>query len=180
MPDLKIYAVYAVEKNAPKGEEPLEWLLFTDIPVNTFDEAIEKVEWYCFRWRIEVFHKILKSGLNVEKCRLGTADRLARYLTVMSIIAWRIFWITLLGQADPNLPCSVILERQEWKVLYSKFRRTKRYPKTPPTIREVVRWIAQLGGFLARKGDGEPGTITLWRGWKRLCDLSEGWALANA
>ena len=180
MPNLKLNAVYVVEKTAPPGTEALEWMLFTDLPVNSFDEAVEKVQWYCLRWRIEVFHKILKSGLHVEHCRLGTADRLVRYLTIMSIIAWRIFWITLLGRSDPTLPCTTLLEEHEWKVLYSKFRQTKRYPKTPPTIRETVRWIAQLGGFLARKGDGDPGTITLWRGWKRLNDLSEGWSLAHA
>lgn len=180
MLDLKVNAVYAAEKNPPSGVEALEWMLLTDLPVNGFDGAIEKVQWYCLRWRIEVFHKILKSGLHVEQCRLGTADRLVRYLTIMSIIAWRIFWITLLGRTDPALPCTKLLEEHEWKVLYSKFHRTKCFPKIPPTIRETVRWIAQLGGFLARKGDGEPGTITLWRGWKRLCDLSEGWSLAQA
>lgn len=180
LPDIDLNAVYVMERNPPEGEEPLEWMLLTDLPVNTFDEAVEKVRWYCLRWRIEVFHKILKSGLRVEQCRLQTADRLIRYLTVMSIIAWRIYWITLIARTNPELPCTPLLAEDEWKVLYSKIHRTKSYPKTPPRIREVVRWIAMLGGFLARKGDGEPGVITLWRGWKRLFDLSEGWSLALA
>ena len=178
LPDLNLNAVLVTESSPPEGEEALEWMLLTDLPVTTFEEAIEKVRWYCLRWRIEVFHKILKSGLKVEQCRLQTADRLIRYLTVMSIIAWRIYWITLIARTDPNLPCTTLLAEDEWKVLYSKIHKTNSYPKKPPNIRSVVRWISMLGGFLGRKGDGEPGIITLWRGWKRLFDLSEGWALA--
>jgi hypothetical protein len=178
LPDLKLNAIYVIEKCPPLGEEPLSWMLLTNIAVNNFEEAREKIGWYCLRWRIEIFHKILKSGLKVEACRLGTGDRLSRFLTVASVIAWRIFYITLLAREDPNLPCDTLLAEEEWKVLYSKIHRTKDYPTRPPTIREAVRWIAQLGGFLGRKGDGEPGTITLWRGWKRLVDLAEGWNLA--
>jgi hypothetical protein len=96
----------------------------------------------------------------------------------MSVIAWRIFYVRLIAREDPNLPCGCLLAEEEWKVLYTKIHHTKHYPHTRPTIREAVRWIAQLGGFLARKGDREPGPITLWRGWKRLVDLSEGWKLA--
>ena len=181
MPDLQLTAVYAVEPNPPPEEkEPLEWMLLTDLPVVTFDEAVEKIKWYCLRWRIEVFHKILKSGLKVEQCRLQTADRLIRYLTIMSIIAWRIYWINLLARTNPDLPCSTILCEEEWKVLYAKIHGAKKEPPAQaPKIGDVVRWIAMLGGFLARKNDGQPGVITLWRGWKRLFDLTEGWNLAK-
>ena len=177
-PNLKLNLVYVVEQDIPDGAEPLEWLLITDLTINNFEEALEKVKWYCLRWRIEVFHKILKSGLKVEECRLQAADRLIRYLTVMSIIAWRIFFITLIARADPLLPCNRVLKEEEWKILYSKMHGTKDYPIEPPTIKEAVLWIAKLGGFLGRKNDGEPGPITLWRGWKRLFDLVEGWSLA--
>jgi len=180
LPDLNLNAIYVLEKYPPEGEEPLEWMLLTDLPVTTFAEAIEKIQWYCLRWRIEIFHKILKSGLKVEQCRLQTADRLIRYLTVMSIIAWRIYWITIVARTDPDLPCTQFMAEDEWKVLYAKINKTQTLPKKPPLMREAVRWIAMLGGFLARKGDGEPGIITLWRGWKRLCDLTEGWSLALA
>jgi hypothetical protein len=178
LPDLKLNAIYVIEKNAPVGQEPMNWMLLTNLAINNFEEAVEKIGWYCLRWRIEIFHKILKSGLQVEKCRLGTADRLGRFLSLMSVIGWRLFHITLLAREDPEASCDSVLAGEEWKVLYAKIHRTKKYPNRPPTIREVVRWIAKLGGFLARKGDGEPGTITLWRGWKRLNDLIEGWNLA--
>lgn len=145
--DLKLTAIYVTEKSVSPEEEAISWMLLTNININIIEEAIEKVKWYCLRWRIEVFHKILKSGLKVEECRLGTAQRLMRYLTVMSIIAWRIFFITLIARTNPNLPCTDLLGDEEWKVLYTKMNRTKVYPDTPPTIREAVRWIAQLGGF---------------------------------
>ncbi len=177
--NLRLTAIYVTEKNTVIGEDAISWMLITNIDINNFEEAVEKVKWYCLRWRIEIFHKILKSGLKVEECRLGTAKRLIRYLTVMSIIAWRIFFITLIARTDPNLSCTELLAEEEWKVLYTKINRTKIYPNIAPTIREVVRWIAQLGGFLARKNDGEPGPITLWRGWRRLFDLTEGWSLAT-
>jgi len=180
LPDLHLNAVFVIEQHPPKREEALEWMLITNLAVLGFEDAVEKVRWYCLRWRIEVFHKILKSGLKVEQCRLQTGDRLIRYLTLMSIIGWKIYWMTLIGRSNPEWPCTSFLEDQEWKILYAKFNKTKSYPKTPPTVHEAVRWIARLGGFLARKSDGEPGIITLWRGWKRFSELVAGWNLALA
>ena len=95
-------------------------MLLTNLPVASYDEAYEKVMWYCLRWRIEMYFKVLKSGFRVEACRLGHADRLARYLTVMSIAAWRLFMITLIAKTDPATPCSAFLAYHEWKVLFLK------------------------------------------------------------
>lgn len=176
LPDFSIYAVYVVEKNAPEKTAPLEWLLLTNLKISNYEEALEKVKWYCLRWKIEVFHKILKSGLKVEECRLQTGPRLIRYLTVMSIIAWRIFYIALIARERPELPCTILLG-EEWKILYiSKY---KRKPNKVPSIKETVMWIAGLGGHLGRKNDKEPGPIVVWRGWKRLNDLTNGWQLAQ-
>ena len=157
----------------------MEWMLITNQPVTTFEEACERVSWYRLRWRIEMYFKVLKSGFRVEACRLGTADRLIRYLTVMSIVAWRLFMITLIARTNPSLPCSQFLSEQEWTVLAVKSSRPRPPPAAVPTIAEALVWIARLGGYLARKSDGPPGTLTLWRGWKRLTDLTEGWRLAN-
>lgn len=178
LPDLPMHAVYVFEANPPAGAEPVEWMLLTNISVTNFDEAYEKVLWYCLRWRIEMYFKVLKSGFLVEACRLATADRLVKYLTIMSIVAWRLFMITLIARTNPSTPCTELVADYEWKVLFAKVNKGKELPKTTPTIGEVIIWIARLGGFLARKGDGMPGTITLWRGWKRLTDLTDGWNLA--
>lgn len=179
LPDIKMHAVYVLEKDPPSDEDAIEWMLLTNIPVESYEDAYEKVLWYGLRWRIEMFFKVLKSGFNVESCRLGYADRLAKYLTVMSIVAWRIFMVTLISRNDPTTPCSKVLTDQEWKVLFLHTTTKKKIPKKPPTIGDAVIWIAKLGGYLARKSDGAPGTITLWRGWKRLADLSEGLKLAD-
>jgi len=180
-PLTQLYAVYVKEENPPSAiKEPLEWMLLTNIPVLSYSEAIEKMKWYCLRWKIETFHKVLKSGFRVENCRLGTADRLIKYLAVMSIIAWRIFWITLVNRSSPELPCNSVLSKQEWRVLYAKINHTKMPPPEIPRLGTAIRWIAQLGGFLGRKADGDPGVITLWRGWKRLADLADGWSYATA
>jgi len=179
LPDIEMQAVYVLEKNSPDGEEAIEWMLLTNLPVMSYEEACEKVLWYSLRWRIEMYFKVLKSGFRVESCRLGHADRLARYLTVMSIVAWRLFMITLIARTDPATPCSTLLTDQEWKVLFLHANTNKPIPRKPPAIGTVVIWIAKLGGYLARKSDGPPGTISLWRGWKRLVDLSEGLKLAD-
>jgi hypothetical protein len=178
LPDIEMNAIYVLEQNPPDGEEPVEWMLLTNLPVRSFDEAHEKVLWYCLRWRIEMYFKVLKSGFRVEECRLGRAERLAKYLTVMSIVAWRLFMITLIARTDPAAPCSTLLADHEWKVLFLKANKNKPLPRKPPRIGNVVIWVAKLGGYLARRSDGPPGTITLWRGWKRLADLTEGWNLA--
>jgi len=179
LPDLAMSAIYVREKDPPAGEQPLEWMLLANLPIETFAQAYEKVQWYCLRWRIEMYHKVLKSGFHIEHCRLGDAQRLIRYVTVMSIIAWRLFLLTLIARAHPETPCTTLLTDHEWKVLYCKVNRTTVLPPQPPPLHEAIIWIARLGGFLARKHDGQPGTIPLWRGWKRLTDLTQGWRLAT-
>jgi len=152
-------------------------MLLTNIQIRTLEEAIEKVNWYKLRWRIEGFHKVLKSGCRIEDCRLQNAERLIRYITLMCVIAWRLFWLTYMNRQSPNAPCSIVLTEHEWKALYCKIKKTTQPPDEPPKLREAMRWIAQLGGFLARKCDGEPGMVTLWRGWQRLADIAEDWTL---
>lgn len=179
LPDIEMNAIYVLEENPPAGEDAVEWMLLTNLEVSSFEEACEKVRWYSLRWRIEMFFKVLKSGFRVEACRLAHGERLSRYLTVMSIVAWRLFMITLIARTDPEQCCSNLLSEHEWKVLRSKSARKNDLTHQPPTIKQAVAWIAKLGGHLGRKCDGPPGTITLWRGWKRLTDLCEGARLAK-
>ena len=178
LPDIQMYAVHVLEAEPPEGEDPVEWMLLTNRPVTTLSEASERVHWYSLRWRIEMYFKVLKSGFRVEACRLGTADRLVRYLALMSVVAWRIFRVTLIARINPSMPCSAFLSEQEWTVLSIKATKNSTPSTVPPTIADAVEWIARMGGYLARKGDGPPGTLSLWRGWKRLTDLTEGWSLA--
>ncbi len=172
--------VWVREINAPStGETPLEWLLVTNIPVTSFTDAVERVRWYRLRWTIEVFHKVLKSGCRVEDCRLDTAEKLIRYLTLKSVIAWRLFWMVQINRAQPDAVCTVVLTEHEWQALYVAIHRTSALPETVPTVRQVIRWIAQLGGFLGRTRDGEPGVTVMWRGWQRLHDLVTMWVVVH-
>lgn len=172
--NLDIYAIHIFEKRPPKGCAGIEWVLLTNIPILTFADAVEKIKWYCLRWRIEVYFKVIKSGFKVEDCRLEKSERLIRYLAVVSIVAWRVYWLTLVSRTNSNIPASLFLSDFDWKILFAKFNPNKKIPKRPPTMKQITIWIAQLGGFLARKGDGEPGVTHIWRGLKKLANMIEG------
>jgi hypothetical protein len=180
LPSVTLNAIL-VREDHPSADvdEPIEWLLLTNVPVTDFDDAVQVVAWYCCRWQIEVWHKVIKSGCTVEDCRLQTADRLQRFIALMSVIAWRLHWLTYVNRTDPNLPCTAVLTASEWQALYMRIHQTASFPERPPTVRQAVRWIAQLGGFLGRKQDGEPGVTTVWRGWQRLQDTAATWHLVK-
>ena len=99
---VKLWVIEADEENPPKGISALNWKLLTTIPINSFDEAIEKIEWYTKRRGIEIFHKTLKSGCNIEERQLGNADRIESCLAIDMVIAWRIYHLTKLGREVPN------------------------------------------------------------------------------
>jgi hypothetical protein len=165
-------AVLAQETEPPAEVEKLEWLLLTTCSVENVEGALEKVAWYACRWTIEVWHKVLKSGCQIEAKQLETREGLERCLSLYSVIAWRILYSSLLARSVPNAPCTVLLEREEWEALYCVTHKTPTPPTQPPTLEEAILWIGQLGGFLARKGDGKPGVTVLWRGFQRLADLT--------
>ena len=180
LPAITLNAISVREEDPPaEVEEPIEWLLLTNTGVASFAEAQQVIGWYCCRWQIEVFHKVLKSGCRVEDCRLQTADRLHSFVALMSVIAWRLHWMTYINRCQPDLPCTAVLTDVEWEALYMRIHKSKRLPDEVPTVHQAVRWIAQLGGFLGRKSDGEPGVTAIWRGWKRLQDLAATWEIVK-
>ncbi len=166
--DLTISAVLAREVNPPDGVKSLEWMLLTTVPVTSFGQAVERVAWYTVRWKIEVFHKTLKSGCKIEERQFGSADRIETCLAIDMVVAWRIFYLTILGRKTPDVPCSVFFEEAEWKALVAYIKQNPIPPDKPPTLREATRMVATLGGFLGRKGDGEPGVKTMWIGLQCL------------
>ena len=110
--------------------------------------------------------------------QLETAARLGRALATYAVVAWRLLWLTYEARRAPGGSCEAVLPRVAWQVLHRVVHKTSTVPATPPGLREAVRQIARLGGFLARKGDGEPGVKTIWRGLRRLEDLIAGWMLS--
>ena len=167
-----LWAVGVQEVDPPAGVEPLDWLLLTSVPVHTLADAQERVRWYRLRWTIEVWHHVLKSGCAFEQRQLASAQTLTRALALYDVIAWRILYGTLLARVAPEIPCTVLLEVQEWQALYCAVHRTPTPPRTPPTLDQARRWLAELGGFVGRTGDGEPGVLVLWRGLSRLVDMT--------
>jgi Domain of unknown function (DUF4338)/Transposase DNA-binding/Transposase Tn5 dimerisation domain len=167
-----VWAVWAREMEAPAGIEALEWMLLTTCAIESFEQAIEKIAWYAARWGIEVYHRTLKSGCQIETRQLGAADRIEACLAIDMVVAWRILHLTKLGREHPDVPCTVYFSEMEWKALLTYINRNPVLPDQPPTLREATRMVASLGGFLGRKCDGEPGTQTLWLGLQRLDDLT--------
>ena len=171
LPALPLWVVRSREEDPPPGIVPLDWVLLTTVPVASLENALERIQWYTRRWGIEVFHRILKSGCRIEDRQLGTADRLEACLAIDMVVAWRIHYLTWLGRATPELPCTVAFEPEQWKALIV-FQTRRPPPEQPPSLRQMIILIAQLGGFLARKSDGLPGAQTLWRGLQRLDDIT--------
>jgi IS4 transposase len=166
---VEVSAVWVRERGeVPRGEQRVEWLLLATWPVETLEQALECAQLYSHRWKVERYHYVLKSGCGIEDLQMETADRLERALALYSIIAWRLLWLTYRARLAGSSPCGEALEEREWRVLLvmSRIRRP-----SPPTMREAVHLIAMLGGFQGRKGDGDPGVKTIWRGWRRLMDF---------
>jgi hypothetical protein len=174
-----ISVVLALEVNQPSGETPIRWLLLTTLTVGGFDDAVICLRWYSYRWLIERYHYVLKSGCCLEKLQLETADRIERALAIYSIVAWRLLWLTCEARRNRDAACDTVLEAHEWQALYCTIHKTPIPPLTPPLLSDAVRWIAQLGGFLGRKQDGDPGVKTIWCGWRRLQDIAATWLLLH-
>lgn len=170
---IPVSVVLAEEVDPPSDQEKLSWLLMTTLHIKTVEDARRAVYWYTQRWKVERFHFTLKSGCLIEKLQLETRERLERALAIYSVVAARLLWLTHLARTTPEASCTEAFKDIEWKALWIHIHDTKP-PAKPPTIREAVRWTAQMGGFLARKGDGEPGVKVLWRGLRRLDDYVEG------
>jgi len=165
---IAVNVVSATEVAPPAGTDAISWVLLTNLPVKGFDAAAEKIDWYGKRWGIETWHKVLKSGCKVEDCLLETADRLKRFLTLFSIIAFRLMHITYLARVSPNAPSTEVFSEEEIEALYIRVKRTPPPVDKPATLREAVQMIGSLGGHLGRTSDGDAGITVMWRGLMRL------------
>lgn len=115
---------------------------------------------------------MLKSGCGIEELQLEDVERLHRALAVYLVVVWRLLSLTLRARTTPSLPCVQELSAAEWQMLYRVIHRTRKLPDEPPDLQTAVLWIGRLGGFLARQGDGSPGVKVLWRGMRRLNELT--------
>lgn len=173
-PPLDLTVIHATERGAPKGRKPIVWKLITDLPVRGRAEAIEKIDWYAMRWKIETFHKVLKSGCQAEASKLRTAERLANLMAVFCILSWRVLWLTMLARAEPHASPSIAFTENEVALLDLLISDTGNRQAKQGTLSFYLIKLARLGGYLARAGDPPPGTIVIWRGLSRLIDIEIG------
>ena len=171
---LQVVAVYADEVDCPEGEEPVSWMLLTSEPVTTLEQAKTILRWYTYRWRVEEYHKLLKSGCQVERYRLA-AEGMKSLLGFLSVIAADWLRLTYWQRTQPESPAESVLNSVQLQVLKAK---SSRLPKTL-TVAWAVEAIARLGGYLEHRRKTPIGIQVLWRGWAKLHDLVEGWLLAN-
>jgi hypothetical protein len=178
-PELTLTVIYAQERGTPKDREPIDWKLLTDLPVRSRAEALQKLVWYASRWKVETYHKILKSGCKAEESRLRTADRLVNLIAVFCLLSWRLFWMTMLNRSVAGMPAGHVFSQAERQLLDHLIpdRHVDRAVKR--SLSFYITKLARLGGYLARSGDPPPGNKVMWRGLSRLTDIELGFYAAK-
>ena len=176
LPPVTVNVVLLSEVNPPAGEEPIEWLLLTSLPIDTAEQVRQILQYYSVRWMIEIFFRVLKTGCRVEERLFEYVDRLLTCLAIYMIVAWRTLYVCRLGRSCPEISCEAIFEPAEWKSTWKVVRRQDP-PATPPSLGDFVRMVAQLGGYVNRKRDDPPGPQTVWIGLQRVHDFATCWQL---
>jgi hypothetical protein len=176
--DLTLTVIHATERATPRGREKIAWKLITNLPVKSLKEAIEKLNWYALRWKIEVFYKILKSGCKAEESKLRSSERLVNLISIFCIIGWRVFWLTMLHRAEPDLPPAIALDPTELRLLDELIKTKPGGRGKAATVSDYIIKIARLGGYLNRASDPPPGNMVMWRGMSKLNDVHLGFLLA--
>jgi hypothetical protein len=179
-PQMFLTVLHATERGCPRNRDPIDWKLITDLPVTTRAMALEKLHWYAQRWKIETFHKVLKSGCRAERSKLRTAQRLVNLLAIFCVLGWRIFWLTMLSRSTRHAAPTLAFTRLEIDLLNRlSTTRTQAKARATMSLNLCLKQLAQLGGYLARARDGPPGNIVMWRGLSRLTDIEIGYRLAK-
>ena len=164
-----------IKETLDKGmmkEDIIHWKLLTTLEVQSVNDVLQYIKWYTYRWLIERFHYVLKSGTKIEELQLAQAPSLQKAIAVYSIAAFRIMQLVYQSRHHPNVTCEVILTSTQWKTLYILIHMKKEIPIQPPTLYQAVMWIGRLGGHLGRKSDGPPGLKTVWLGYQKLCNAT--------
>ncbi len=178
-PALVLSVIHATESSSPRNRKKIEWKLVTNLPVNSLHDALEKIGWYSLRWKIETFHKILKSGCRIEQSKLRTTERLSKLIAVFCILSWRIFWMTMVCRMNPKQSPRIALTETETMLLDKLSGSARRLIKSEKCLGQYLFAIARLGGYLARASDPPPGNTVMWRGVARLTDIHLGFLLAK-
>jgi hypothetical protein len=165
-PPIAMNVIDVREVNPPPGVTPIGWVLLTSLPVKTFEDAWTVIGYYEWRWLIEEYHKAIKTGCRTESRQLKTAGSLEALVGLTSVVAIRLLQLKSLARTNPQVPAERVVPRVWLKML--KLARKNLNCVHDLTVGQFYREVAKLGGFLGRKNDGDPGWITLWRGWEKL------------
>lgn len=169
---LSLYVVLAKEQHPPAGKKGVEWMLLTDLPIDDYEQARIIIEWYRCRWEIETYFRVIKGSCDIEKNRFRTSERMLNCIAVYMIISWRLHSITMLTRREPERSCTDVFSEKEWTVLW-RIKTKRPPPDKTPRLQDITRMLAGMGGFLGRKGDGEPGVKTIWQGYNKLLHYIE-------
>ena len=169
-PPRALNVVHALEVEAPAGRM-IEWFILTNLESQTCEQAQKIVQLYACRWIIEEYHKALKSGAGIEKSQLEECRRIEALLAILSLVAVRLLDLKLQAAQSPDQGLQAAAIAPEALIILEACL------GSPPggwTQHNLWIWIARLGGYPARNSDGPPGWQTLWRGWSRLREMTEG------
>jgi hypothetical protein len=172
-------AIEIKEKNSEgkSEEDTIHWKLLTTLEIKSVSNVLQCVKWYTYRWLIERFHYVLKSGTKIEELQLKDAESLQKAIAVYSMAAFRVMQLVYESRHRPEVSCEVILTKAQWATLYMLIHANKQLPKQPPSLHQAVMWIGKLGGHLNRNSDGPPGLKTVWQGYQQLCHAASVYEL---
>jgi len=167
---MKVCVVREWEPEPPEGVEALEWILVTSLTVSTMEDAWQCITWYKWRWLIEDFHKVLKTGCLLEGRCLQTVEAMCNLLAILTPTAMRLLWLRQIAQTAPDTPATDVISKDVIQVVLHLDKR----PTATLTAQDLWHTIARFGGYLDRKSDPPPGWQTLWHGWIRVQTVLEG------
>lgn len=162
--------VRVFETDCPDKQEPLEWFILTSMKVENFKDALEITKYYSYRWIIEEYHKCMKTGFRLELTQLKTLQRIENLLGFVSVSAVKLLQIRDIVRHNPEANAKEYVEQEDVNIVNAYYKTEKK----EITIDRFLRYIAQMGGFLNRKSDGNPGWQSIWEGWKFFLGLKEG------
>jgi len=175
LPPVAANVVLVSEPHPPAGQPAVEWLLVTTLPIQTLDQVRQIIQYYSVRWMIEILFRTWKSGCRIEERRFACLDRLLPCLALYWIVAWRVLLVCRMGRSCPDVDCEVLFDPAEWRSVW-RVTQTAPVPRQPPKLGTMVRWVAQLGGYVNRPNRVDPpGPQTLWLGLQRTRDLAWAW-----
>ena len=177
--DSRINVVELYEENPPEGDEPIRWVLYTTLPINTLADVNKVIDGYTKRWLIEVYFKTLKSGLNIEDMKYQTLKRYLAAFAMLVVVGWRVEYLKMAAREDPEAPCDKYFAAEQWVPIVTFVKKKKIDPKSPPTMSQFLVMIAKLGGYINKKQQGPPGARTIWRGLKRTDAIVQAFHIFN-